>query len=225
MFDNIAHSYDGLNHLLSLGIDRKWRKNLVKYLKKHSSPSIILDVATGTGDLAILTNKMLSPKKITGIDISEKMLEIAQKKTADSGMSDIIDFRQEDCARLSFEDNSYDAVVSAFALRNFENLDACLKELYRVLRPGGHIAIIDLCAPKKFPMKQLFWCYKKLIMPVLGHTISHDNSAYTYLPDTMQVVPQGKDMAQIFSEAGFKNMRYKRLSFQMCMMYTGQKSI
>lgn len=223
MFNKIAHSYDGLNHLLSLGVDRKWRRSAIKYLQKHSNPSLILDVATGTGDLAILANKVLHPQRITGIDISEKMLEIGKKKVRESGMSDVIEFKKEDCTKLTFESNTFDSVISAFALRNFENLDLCLSEMYRVLKPGGHIVVIDLCTPRKFPMKQLFWCYKKIAMPIIGKTISHDNHAYTYLPDTMDAIPQGQDMVKIFSAAGFQEMQYKRLSFQMCMLYAGKK--
>ena len=223
MFDSIAHSYDGLNHLLSLGIDRKWRRSAINHLQKQCSPSTILDVATGTGDLSILANRVLHPQKITGIDISEKMLDIGKKKVAEAGMSDIIQFKKEDCTQLSLETNSFDAIISAFALRNFENLDLCLSEMYRVLKPGGQIVVIDLCTPRKFPMRQLFWCYKKVVMPIIGRSVSHDNHAYTYLPDTMDAIPQGKEMTKIFSNAGFQEMCHKRLTFQMCMLYSGKK--
>ncbi len=223
MFNQIAHSYDGLNHILSLGIDRNWRKSAIRHLQKHCHPSTILDVATGTGDLAILANKVLHPERITGIDISEKMMEIGIKKVSDLGMSDVIEFQKEDCTNLTFSSDSYDAVISAFALRNFENLDQSLSEMYRVLKPGGQIVIIDLCTPRSFPMKQLFWCYKKIVMPVIGRTISHDNHAYTYLPDTMDAIPQGESMSKIFTKAGFEDIHHKRLSFQMCMLYSGMK--
>ena len=223
MFNKIAHSYDELNHILSLGIDRKWRKSAIRYLQKHSNPSTILDIATGTGDLAILANRMLHPKQITGIDISEKMMEIGQKKIDKLEMSDVIEFKKEDCTNLNFDSNSYDAIISAFALRNFENLDQCLSEMYRVLKPGGLIVVIDLCSPRRFPMKQIFWGYRRIVMPIIGHTISHDNHAYTYLPDSMDAIPQGEDMAKIFSKAGFQDMYYKHLTFQMCMLYSGKK--
>ncbi len=224
MFNNIAHSYDRLNHLLSFGVDRKWRKSALDYLQKQCNPSIILDVATGTGDFAILANKKLNPQKIVGIDISEKMLELARTKVASANLSDIIHFRQEDCKNLSFNDNHFDAIITSFALRNFEDLDVCLSEMYRVLRPGGIIVAIDLCSPLRPPMRQLFWCYKKILMPTIGHTISHDKKAYSYLPDTMDAVPQGKEMMDIFSKAGFKDVYSKRLTFQMCMLYSGKKN-
>lgn len=225
MFNDIAHSYDGLNHLLSLGVDRIWRKSAISYLKRHSShPSRILDVATGTGDFAILANKQLSPNQIIGIDISEKMMEIGKSKVMKADMSDVISFHKEDCSSLSYPESSFDAVISSFGLRNFEYLDKCLSEMYRVLRPGGIIVAIDLCSPRKFPMSQLFWCYKKLVMPVVGRSISHDDSAYTYLPHTMDVIPQGSEMAHIFEDAGFTEVIHKSLPFQMCMLYSGKKT-
>lgn len=223
MFNNIAHSYDRLNHLLSFGVDRKWRKSALEYLRKQCNPSLILDVATGTGDFAILANKLLSPQMIIGIDISEKMLEIGRKKVAKAKLSDIIHFKQEDCKCLSFDENHFDAIITSFALRNFEDLDVCLSEMYRVLRPGGIIVAIDLCSPPKTPMRQLFWCYKKILMPTIGHTICHDKNAYSYLPNTMDAVPQGIEMMKIFSKAGFKDLYCKRLTFQMCMLYSGRK--
>lgn len=223
MFDNIAPTYDALNHILSLGIDRLWRKKAMNYLKKQGGARRILDVATGTGDFAILACKIIHPKKIVGIDISEKMLEIGKQKVQKSGMSEVIKFQKEDCASLSFEDNSFDCVISSFALRNFADLDQSLLEMHRVLNPGGRIIVIDLCKPDRFPMKQLFWCYQKAIMPLIGKKVSHDDKAYSYLPNTMAAIPKGKEMSTIFSKAGFKETGYKRLSFQMCMMYYGKK--
>lgn len=223
MFDDIAHSYDGLNHTLSFGIDHSWRKRAIKYLAKNGNYTSILDVATGTGDFAILANKMLHPSRLVGIDISDKMLEIGKRKVEEKGMSSVISFSNEDCSDLSFDDNSFDAVISAFALRNFEHLDKCLSEMYRVMKPGGRIAVIDLCTPRKAPMKQLFWCYKKMVMPVIGRIVSHNDTAYSYLPHTMDIIPQGNDMLDYFISAGFKNAEYRRLKFQMCILYTAQK--
>ncbi len=223
MFDEIAHSYDALNHILSLGIDRIWRKSAIKFLRERSNPDSILDVATGTADFAIIAHNMLSPRSVTGIDISEKMLELGKNKINENGLSEFIELRKEDCSNMSFPDNHFDAIISSFGLRNFENLDNCLKEMYRVLKPNGNIVVIDLCTPRNFPMKQLFWCYKKMIMPLVGKTISHNDHAYKYLPHTMDVIPQGEEMVQYFSSAGFKNVHHKPLITQMCVLYSATK--
>lgn len=224
MFDNIAHSYDRLNHTLSFGVDKWWRKCAMNYLKrtgrKHHK---VLDIATGTGDFALLAHSELHPDEIVGCDISEGMLKIAQRKAASAGLDEKITFRTEDCANMSFADERFDTVITAFALRNFENLDECLVEIRRVMTPGADIAAVDLCSPQSFPMKQLFTFYKKVIMPSIGKLVSRDGSAYSYLPDTMDKVPQGKDMAQIFEKAGFKEVGYRRLAFGMCMLYTARK--
>lgn len=223
MFNNIAHSYDKLNHTLSLGVDRIWRRSSIKHLKRIAQPQQILDIATGTGDFAILAAKNLCPKHIVGVDISDGMMEIGMQKVIKAGLKDIIEFRHEDCSKMSFADNQFDAVISSFGLRNFANLDDCLKEMLRVTTQGGHIVAIDLCAPSSFPMKELFWIYKKVVMPVVGRCISHDNSAYTYLPSTMDAIPQGETMADIFRKAGWADVEYKRLAFGMCMRYTAIK--
>ena len=240
MFDNIAHSYDTLNHTLSLGVDRIWRNNAIQYLKPffslqadtpNASPSslgggragAILDIATGTGDFAILACQKLKPQRVVGIDISEGMMQIGRQKVAKLGLSDRITFQHEDCAHLSFATGSFDAVISAFALRNFQNLDECLKEMHRVLAANGHLSVVDLCVPVSFPMKQLFWLYKKVVMPTLGKLISHDNTAYTYLPDTMDAVPQAERMTSILQKAGFHHVAFRRLAFGMCILYTAEK--
>ena len=223
MFDEIAHSYDALNHILSLGIDWFWRKSAIKYLRERSNPDSILDVATGTGDLAILANKILKPKKIVGIDISEKMLEIGNEKIKKMRLEQTISLLKEDCSHLPFPSNHFDAIISSFGLRNFEKLDTCLSELFRVLKSGGEIVVIDLCSPHEFPIRQLFWCYKKIIMPFIGKKISHNNHAYTYLPHSMDIIPQGEEMAKLFTAAGFKYVKQKKLVTQMCIQYSGIK--
>lgn len=224
MFDNIAPTYDTLNHTLSFGIDKIWRNTAINYLlRNRKSTDSILDIATGTGDFAILANKKLHPSRIIGVDISEGMMQIGRKKVSQLGLTDKIEFRNEDCANLSFESNSFDAVISAFALRNFQNLDQCLKEMHRVLAPNGHLSVVDLCTPVSFPMKQLFWVYKKVVMPILGKLLSKDASAYSYLPETMDAVPQAERMQSIISQSGFKNANYKRLIFGMCILYTAEK--
>ncbi len=223
MFDNLAENYDELNKSMSLGVDKAWRKYAINVLKKENGIDSILDIATGTGDLAILAEESISPSQIIGIDISDKMLKVAKTKVDKLNKSDKISFVNADCAELPFKDNTFDAVISAFALRNFEHLNTCISEMYRVLRPQGKIVIIDLCNPVKAPMKQLFWCYKKLVMPIIGHFIAHVDSPYKYLPHSMSIIPQGNDMCKIFSSAGFENMDYKRLKFQMCILYSGNK--
>jgi demethylmenaquinone methyltransferase/2-methoxy-6-polyprenyl-1,4-benzoquinol methylase len=224
MFDNIAHSYDTLNHTLSFGVDKIWRNNAIDFLFKnrHSTDSV-LDIATGTGDFAIRAVQKLNAHKVVGIDISEGMMAIGREKVEKLGLSDRITFQKEDCAKMSFPDNSFDAVISAFALRNFQNLDECLKEMHRVLNENGHLSVIDLCAPVSFPMKQLFWLYKKAVMPTLGKLLSKDKTAYTYLPDTMDAVPQAERMQHIIQQAGFHHVNFRRLAFGMCILYTAEK--
>ena len=224
MFDNIAHSYDTLNHTLSFGVDKIWRNNAIDFLlKKRTSTDSVLDIATGTGDFAILAAQKLHPQRIVGCDISEGMMQIGREKVAKLRLSDIITFQNEDCAKMSFETNSFDAVISAFALRNFQNLDVCLKEMHRVLKEDGHLSVVDLCTPVSFPMKQFFWLYKKGVMPVLGKLFSKDNTAYSYLPETMDAVPQAERMQSIILQAGFHNVNFKRLAFGMCILYTAEK--
>ena len=224
MFDNIAHSYDTLNHTLSFGVDRIWRNNAIDFLlKNRTSTDSVLDIATGTGDFAILAAQKLHPQRIVGCDISEGMMQIGREKVEKLGLSDTITFQNEDCAKMSFETGSFDAVISAFALRNFQNLDECLKEMHRVLKDDGHLSVVDLCTPVSFPMKQLFSIYKKVVMPVLGKLFSKDNTAYSYLPETMDAVPQAERMQSIILQAGFHNVNFKRLAFGMCILYTAEK--
>ena len=224
MFDNIAHSYDLLNHTLSFGIDKIWRNNAIDFLQKNrEKTNSVLDIATGTGDFAILAYKRLHPQRIVGCDISEGMMEIGREKVRKAGLDEKIKFQNEDCGQMSFQDNEFDTVISAFALRNFQNLDQCLYEMHRVLAPGGHLSVVDLCTPVSFPMKQLFYIYKKVVMPTLGKLLSKDATAYSYLPETMDAVPQAERMQAIIEKAGFQNANYKRLLFGMCILYTASK--
>ena len=224
MFDNIAHSYDFLNHTLSFGIDRLWRKSAIKFLLRNCKHiDSVLDIATGTGDFAILAYNKLHPVKVVGVDISEGMMNVGRKKVSDMNLADKITFQKEDCAQMSFPDDSFDAVISAFALRNFENLDKCLEEMHRVLAVGGHLSVVDLCTPVSFPMKQLFYLYSHIVMPMLGRFVSSDAKAYSYLPQTMDAVPQAERMRDIISNAGFRNAHYRRLIFGMCILYTAEK--
>ena len=168
MFDHIAPTYDRLNHLMSMGIDRRWRKKAIRWLAPFR-PQDVMDVATGTGDFALLACRMLQPRALTGVDISEGMMQVARQKAQDAGLDGHIRFRREDCEALTFPDASFDAVTVAFGVRNFEHLDLGLREMCRVLRPGGHLVILELSTPDRFPMKQLFALYSRVAMPVIQH--------------------------------------------------------
>ena len=222
MFDNIAHSYDKLNHRLSWNIDKMWRKVALNKLKPFN-PKTMLDIATGTGDFAIQAAKMLSPQKLVGADISEGMMEVGRKKTQALGLSDIISFSKEDCMKLSFKDNTFDAVTAAFGIRNFQDLDRGLSEMCRVLKKGGHLCIVELTTPVSFPMKQLFKIYSHSVLPVYGRIISGDQTAYSYLTATIEAFPQGEKMVEILKKAGFEEATFKRLTFGICTMYFAKK--
>ena len=221
MFDNIAHSYDLLNHLLSFGIDRHWRRAALEMLKPHA-PKKLLDMATGTGDFALEAMKIVGPDELLGADLSEGMLEVARHKA--QGIKGIR-FEKHDCMNLKLEDNSFDAVTVAYGVRNFPDLERGLRELLRVLRPGGHLVIIELTSPRKFPMKQLFWLYSHIVMPLLGRLVSKDPRAYTYLPATMEAFPQGEVMQQILLRAGFKRVEFRRFTFGLSTVYIAHKQV
>lgn len=227
MFDGIAPTYDFLNHLLSLGIDKGWRRKAIASLGRFS-PQTILDIATGTGDFALLSAEMLSPSKIVGADISEGMMEVARRKVRSLKEKGLlkdteIDFQKQDCLRLSFEDSSFDAVTVAYGVRNFQELDTGLREMYRVLAPGGHLLIVELATPPRFPMRQLFWLYAHVVMPALGWLVSRDSRAYSYLPATMEAFPQGEVMEGILHKAGFRSVEWRRFTFGICTMYLAEK--
>ena len=222
MFNNIAPAYDKLNHTLSMGIDRNWRKKAINMLRPFR-PRRIMDVATGTGDFAILACRELQPDTLTGTDISEGMMEVGREKVKQAHLSDKISFVREDCTCLSFADGSFDAVTVAFGVRNFEDLDKGISEMCRVLSPGGHLVILELSTPDRFPMKQLFALYSKIVIPVLGKLFSKDNNAYRYLPQTIKVFPQGEVMTKSIAQAGFSRVEFRRLTFGICTLYTATK--
>lgn len=222
MFDNIAPTYDTLNHRLSWDIDRGWRKKAIKQLMPFG-PQNILDMATGTGDFAILAAKMLKPKHLVGADISEGMMKIGRQKVKQCGLDGIISFDKEDCLHLSYADNSFDAVTAAFGIRNFANLDQGLREMQRVLKPGGHLSIVELTSPVTFPMRQLFHIYAHTVLPIYGRLISKDTAAYSYLTQTIEAFPQGERMVEILKHAGFTNAQFKRLTCGICTMYFATK--
>ncbi len=222
MFDNIASTYDTLNHRLSWDIDKGWRKKAIKRLVPFS-PKKVLDIATGTGDFAILAAQMLHPDKLVGADISEGMMEIGRHKVRQCGLEQTISFAKEDCLHLSFADNTFDAVTAAFGIRNFQNLDQGLREMCRVLKVGGHLCIVELTTPVHFPMKQLFRIYSHTVLPIYGKLISKDRSAYNYLTKTIEAFPQGEVMMQVLKKAGFEKAEFRRLTFGICTMYFATK--
>lgn len=222
MFDQIAHSYDLLNHALSWGIDRGWRRKAIDRLGEYK-PAKILDIATGTGDFAILSADRIHPQQIVGADISEGMMQVGRQKVEKRGLDGVISFQKEDCMHLSFASDSFDAVTVAYGVRNFQDLDAGLREMHRVIKPGGHLLIVELATPPHFPMKQLFWIYSHVVMPLVGRIVSGDKNAYTYLPSTMEAFPQGEVMEGILQRAGFQQVEWKRFTFGICTMYLATK--
>lgn len=222
MFDRIAPRYDLLNRLLSLGIDVSWRKRAISYLKP-AQPAEILDVATGTADVAILMAKILNPKRVVGIDIANQMLELGRGKIAAQGLSEMISLETGDSERLRFADGSFDAVTVAFGVRNFENLEKGLSEMYRVLRPNGRIVVLEFSKPHVFPIKQLYNAYFKYVLPLIGRLTSRDMRAYTYLFESVQVFPEGNQFTEILTKTGFQHSLCERLTLGICSIYTATK--
>ena len=222
MFDNIAPTYDTLNHRLSWDIDRGWRRKAIKALEPYK-PQTMLDIATGTGDFAILAAQMLKPAKLIGADISEGMMAVGREKVQRLGLQDVISFEKEDCQALSYPDGTFDAVTAAFGIRNFSDLDKGLREMCRVLKPEGHLSIVELTSPVRTPMKQLFHIYSHTVLPIYGRLISKDTSAYSYLTKTIEAFPQGEQMVDILQGAGFRQASFKRLTSGICTMYFATK--
>lgn len=218
MFDHIAHSYDRLNHILSMGIDRHWRKAAVRELRPFC-PRQILDVATGTGDFAFLMAHDLEPESLLGIDLSEGMMEIARKKAAKRGVEKTVTFRKDDCMALSLKENTFDAVTVAYGVRNFEDLERGLSEMRRVLRGGGHLVILELTTPRRFPFKQLFFLYSHLLLPFVGSLVSRDRRAYSYLPQTMEAFPQPEELCPVLKRIGFREVKFRRFTFGLSTLY------
>lgn len=221
MFNNISKKYDFLNHFLSLGIDKLWRKKAVKLLK-DVQPKKIIDLATGTGDFAI-ASLALKPDEIVGVDISDGMLDMGRVKMKKKGVDDIIKMINGDSEDLPFEDGYFDALTVGFGVRNYENLEKGLAEMLRVLRPGGKAVILEFSKPKKFPIKQLFGFYSKYIIPFLGKTISKDDAAYAYLPESVEAFPEGQDFISILEKVGYKNLKATLVSAGIATIYSGMK--
>ena len=221
MFNNISPKYDLLNHLLSLGVDIIWRKKAIRLLR-DTHPKTILDVATGTGDFAIEALS-LNPDKVIGVDISDGMLDIGRKKLARRKLDSRIVLENGDSENLSYDDNIFDAVIVAFGVRNFENLGAGLSGMQRVLKKNGRVVILEFSKPTVFPFRQLYNFYFKSILPIIGKMISKDNSAYTYLPESVQAFPQGSAFLEILKNTGFNQVKCIPLTFGICSIYTGIK--
>lgn len=222
MFDHISRRYDRLNHALSLGIDRYWRDRAIRILRPFR-PRHILDVATGTGDFALLTCQELHPDALMGIDISEGMMAVARSKARQAGLNNRLTFHREDCSQLTFADGSFDAVTVAFGVRNFQDLDRCLNEMSRVLIPGGHLVILELSTPVRLPMRQAFDVYSRWLIPLMGQCMASDRQAYNYLNRSIRAFPQGEVMQDIIQRAGFSRVDFLRLTGGICTLYIAEK--
>jgi demethylmenaquinone methyltransferase / 2-methoxy-6-polyprenyl-1,4-benzoquinol methylase len=222
MFDKIAFRYDFLNHFLSAGIDVGWRKKAIKQLRSLD-PKSILDVATGTGDMAILSYRLLNAEKIIGIDISDGMLEIGKKKIEKLGLQQRIELLKGDSETIIFNSNSFDAVTVAFGVRNFQNLELGLSEIKRVLKPGGKLIVLECTKPKLPVIKNFYNLYLNVIAPWIGRVISKNKNAYQYLNESVQKFPEGKDFVQILNKLGYKNASCKTLSLGISSIYSGEK--
>ncbi|MDX1445828.1 bifunctional demethylmenaquinone methyltransferase/2-methoxy-6-polyprenyl-1,4-benzoquinol methylase UbiE [Lishizhenia sp.] len=221
MFNNISAKYDFLNHFLSLGIDKLWRKKAIKKLGTIQ-PKRILDLATGTGDFAIAALK-LNPEKVVGVDLSPGMLEVGKQKMKKKGVDHIISMEQGDSENLPFDDNYFDGLTVGFGVRNYENLEKGLSEMLRVIRKDGMAVILEFSKPKKFPVKQSFNFYSKNIIPLLGKSISKDSSAYTYLPESVAAFPEGQDFIDILEKVGYKDVTATLVSGGIATIYVGRK--
>jgi len=220
MFDNIAKKYDLLNHSLSFGMDFYWRRKAVKYITNN--PKTILDVATGTADFAISSSK-LKDVNITGIDISEGMIEVGKQKIKSKGLEDTIQLQLGDAENLIFKNNTFDAITAGFGVRNFEDLNKGLSEIHRVLKNKGIVVILEPSKPKSFPLKQFYQIYFHHVLPFFGKLISKDNSAYTYLPNSVEAFPNGKDFIKHLEKAGFKQCKHIPLTFGIVDLYIAIK--
>jgi len=223
MFDNIAHSYDFLNHFFSLGIDILWRKKAIRILKKEN-PKLVLDVATGTADFAMEAVRMnLGADKIVGVDISEGMLDVGRKKIKEKGWDSKIELKKGDSENLPFDTSTFDGYTVAFGVRNFENLEKGMAEMLRVLKPGALGIVLEFSKPKKFPVKQGFQVYFKYIMPLIGKVVSKDNRAYAYLPESVQAFPSGTDFLDVMKKVGYIDTKCIPVSGGIASIYLGRR--
>jgi demethylmenaquinone methyltransferase/2-methoxy-6-polyprenyl-1,4-benzoquinol methylase len=222
MFNSIAGRYDFMNRFLSVGIDIKWRKKAINLLKSLH-PKQVLDVATGTGDVAIMTWKQLRPEKITGIDISEGMLAIGREKIEKQGLSAVIDLQKGDSEAIHFPDNTFDAITVSFGVRNFQNLEKGLSEMLRVLKPGGKLVVLEFSRPKEPVFKTVYNIYMNVLAPGIGKMLAKNREAYQYLNDSVQAFPEREQFTQIMQSVGYKDTSFKPLTMGICCMYSGNK--
>ena len=222
MFDDIAFRYDFLNRFLSAGVDVRWRKKAIRQLA-DKQPRLLLDVATGTADMAIMASGILHPQKITGIDISDGMLEIGRKKIEKLGLQKNIELLNGDSETINFKNDSFDAVTVAFGVRNFENLEKGLLEIKRVLKPGGKLVVLEFSRPKMAGTKFFYNLYMKIVAPNMGKLFSKNRSAYQYLDESIKKFPEGKDFTAILDKLGYSNIYSKPLSLGICSIYCGEK--
>ena len=221
MFDNISENYDGLNRVISFGIDVSWRKKVVKIISRNN-PKQILDIATGTGDLALMMSQ-LNPDKVTGLDISVGMLEVGKQKIEKANLTDKIDMIVGDSENMPFDDNTFDAITVSFGVRNFANLDKGLTEIKRVLKPGGTFVVLETSNPTKFPFKQGYKFYTSFILPIIGKIFSKDKVAYSYLSESANSFPFGEAFDNILQKNGFINTEYKPVTFGVATIYSATK--
>jgi demethylmenaquinone methyltransferase/2-methoxy-6-polyprenyl-1,4-benzoquinol methylase len=222
MFDEISGKYDFLNRFLSAGIDVTWRKKMLKTLKPLQ-PKIMLDVATGTGDVAIMAEALLKPEKIIGIDISDGMLELGREKLRTRQLTDVITLQNGDSEAINFPDNSFDAVTVAFGVRNFENLEKGLQEILRVLKPGGMLCVLECSKPTLPGIEQLYNLYLGILAPEIAKLVSKNKDAYKYLNNSVRAFPEGKAFTAIMNLSGYKETTCRKLSLGICSLYTGRK--
>jgi demethylmenaquinone methyltransferase/2-methoxy-6-polyprenyl-1,4-benzoquinol methylase len=224
MFDRVANRYDVMNRLLSAGIDIKWRKKAILQLK-NDKPKQILDVATGTCDMAIISYKLLRPEKITGIDISGEMLKVGRKKIEKEGLTSVIELQTGDSETINFADNSFDAVTVAFGVRNFENLESGLKEMLRVLKPGGKLIVLEFSRPRTKIFRSLYNLYMSIVAPEVARWIARNKKAYQYLNQSANLFPERQNFVEILNRTGYSNTSFKPLSAGICCIYIGEKLV
>jgi demethylmenaquinone methyltransferase/2-methoxy-6-polyprenyl-1,4-benzoquinol methylase len=222
MFDAISGNYDPMNRFMTFGIDKLWRRNAILSLKPFA-PTLILDVATGTGDFAISAFRLLNRTKIVGIDISEGMLKVGEQKIAQSEFEGKIELKVGDSMNLDFKNETFDAATVAFGVRNFENLEQGITEMCRVLKPGGHLVILEMSEPEHFPIRELYRVYSKTVIPAFARLFSKDRKAYSYLPKSIEAFPQGKAMTELLKKCGFSTVVHKKYTLGVCAFYLAKK--
>lgn len=222
MFDSIAPAYDFMNRAMTLGIDRLWRRKAISLLRDLPH-DYILDIATGTGDLAIMMARQLDPIQITGVDLSEAMLAKGMDKVREDNLTDVIRLEPGDCLNLPFPDDTFDVVTSAFGVRNFENLLAGYREMYRVMKPGATVCVLELSTPRSSWTYPFYRFYTRCIIPAIGRIVSNDRRAYSYLPESIAAVPQGDEMIALMHKAGFTEGKFIPLTFGVCTIYLAKK--